>query len=153
MNKKIILGAIISTCIVVMVNSVSAVEYRVVDDHITTVMLSKIEKIDKTLEKCTSFFKNAKRDLKLFPSTQDGKILAEKVTELKTTMVNTPSRPTCIRLILQFIIALIFSIIGTIFGIVFGPLLSLVILILVSPAIILAKIITFIINIISILIP
>jgi len=146
MNKKIILGAIISTCIIVMMSSVSAVEYRVADDHNTTVMLSKI---DKTLEKFTSFFKNIKIDLKLFTSTQDGKFLVEKITELKTTMINNPSRPTCI----GFILGLIFAVIGTIFGIIFGPLLALLILILVSPAIILAKIIVFIVKLISILIP
>lgn len=149
MNKKIIFGAIISTCIIVMMSSVSAVEYKVVDDYNTTVVSSKI---NKTLEKYTSFFENIKTDLKLFTTTQDGKILVEKITTLKTAMINNLSRPTGIGFI-SLIISLILSIIGTIFGIIFGPLLALVIQILVSPAIILAKIIVFIVNLISILIP
>ena len=77
---------------------------------------------------------------------------SEKLTDFKTTILNAP-QPTCIRLILHFIIGLIFSIIGTILGMLFGPILVLIIKIITAPAILLAKIITFIINLITFLIP
>jgi hypothetical protein len=143
MNKKILLAVMISVYIVVMSQSVSAVEYRVLDDHYTTRKLSKIEKIGTTLERCTSFFKNTKKDMKWFTSTQDGKILANKIIDLKTTLVNIPSRPTSIQLIFQFIIALIVSvipivfIIGTTLSGVFSSILTLFIMTLISLAIIL----------------
>ena len=147
----IVLGVFISACIVLMVNSISAVEYRTVIEHNTNEIISEIEngKINNISEKWISIFQKMKLNLR---TTNDIKILSEKFTELKSTINNTP-QPTCIRLILQFIIALIFSIIGTILGILFGPILVLIIKIITAPAIVLAKIILFIINLITVLIP
>ena len=151
MKRIILLGAFISACIVLMVNSTSAVEYRTVIEHNTNEIISEIENgnINNISEKWISIFQKMKLNLK---TTNDIKILSEKFTELKSTINNTP-QPTCIRLILQFIIALIFSIIGTILGILFGPILVLIIKIITAPAILLAKIIIFIINLITVLIP
>jgi hypothetical protein len=50
--------------------------------------------------------------------------------------------------IFNLIISILFAIIGTIIGIVFGPFIALIVTILTAPAIILAKLIEYIINII-----
>ena len=151
MKRMMVLGVFISACIVLMVNSTSALEYRTVIEHNTNEILSEIEngKINNISEKWISIFQEMKLNLK---TTHDTKILSEKLTELKLTINNTP-QPTCIRLIIQLIIALIFSIMGTILGILFGPILVLIIKIITAPAILLAKIIIFIINLITVLIP
>jgi hypothetical protein len=54
--------------------------------------------------------------------------------------------------IFNLIISLIFAFIGTIIGIVFGPFIALIVSILTAPAVILAKLIEFIVNIIFTLI-
>jgi hypothetical protein len=154
MKRIILLVAFISTSIILMANSASAVEYRTVIEHNTNEIISQIEngKINNIPEECFSIFQKMKFNLKDLRTTNDIKILSEKLTELKSTINNTP-QPTCILLILGFIIGLILSIIGTIFGILFGPILVLIIKIITAPAILLAKIIIFIINLITVLIP
>jgi hypothetical protein len=154
MKKIILLGAFISTCIVLMASSASAVEYRAVIEHNTNEIISEIGngKINNIPEKWISTFQKMNINFKNLKTTNDIKILSEKLTELKSTINNTP-QPTCIRLILSIIISLIFSIIGTIFGILFGPILTLIIKIITAPAILLAKIITFIIKLITFLVP
>ena len=154
MKRLILLGVFISTCVILMVNSASAVEYRTVIEYNTNEIISEIEngKINNISEEWISIFQKMKLNFKDLKTTNDIKILSEKLTELKSTIKNTP-QPTCIRLILRFIFSLILAIIGTIFGIIFGPILVLIIKIITFPAILLAKIITFIINLITVLIP
>jgi hypothetical protein len=154
MKRIVLLGAFISASIILMVNSVSALEYRTVIECNTNEMISQIEngKINNIPEEWISIFQKMKLNFMDLKTTNDIKILTEKLTELKSIIKTTP-QPTCIRLILQFIFSLILAIIGTIFGILFGPILVLIIKIITFPAILLAKIITFIINLITVLIP
>ena len=154
MKRIILLVAFISTSIILIANSASAVEYRTVIEHNTTEIICAIEngQINNISEKWNLALQKMKFNFKDLKTTNDIKILSEKLTELKSTIKNTP-KPTCIRLILQFIFSLLLTIIGTIFGILFGPILVLIIKIITFPAILLAKIITFIIKIISALIP
>jgi hypothetical protein len=154
MKRMIVLGAFISISIILMVNSASAVEYRTIIENNTTEIISQIEngKINNIPEGWISIFQKMKLNFKDLQATNDIKILSEKLTELKSTIKNTP-QPTCIRLLLQFIFSLILAIIGTIFGIVFGPILVLIIKIITFPAILLSKIIIFVINLITVLIP
>jgi hypothetical protein len=154
MKRIILLGAFISAAVILMVNSASAVEYSTVIEYNTNEIISQIEngKINNIPEEWISIFQKMKLKFNDIKTTNDIKILSEKLTELKSTIKNTP-QPTCIRLILQFIFSLILAVIGTIFGILFGPILVIIIKLITFPAILLAKIITFIINLITVLIP
>lgn len=147
MNKKILLIVIISTYIIVMSSSVSAVEYRVVDDHNITAVSSAITKIGKTIEKCISFFKNTKREMARFIAVQDGKILAGKLADVRTLLDVIAAEPASIGLMLQFIIGLIASVViivflfGTTLSVLFASFVSLFIVTLVSLGILLIRII------------
>ncbi|VVB61774.1 Uncharacterised protein [uncultured archaeon] len=154
MKRIILLGVFISLSVILMINSASAVEYRTVIEYNTNEIISQIEngKINNMPEEWISIFQKMKLKFNNLKTIYDIKILSEKLTELKSTIKNIP-QPTCIRLILQFIFSLILAIIGTIFGILFGPILVIVIKLITFPAILLAKIITFIINLITVLIP
>ncbi|MHA2431419.1 MAG: hypothetical protein ACXACC_10385 [Promethearchaeota archaeon] len=59
---------------------------------------------------------------------------------------DSESQPVIFGFILKVIVSLFFSLIGTIFGIIFGPILAFIVLLLVSPAILLAKIISFLLS-------
>lgn len=77
---------------------------------------------------------------------------SEPITEFGSKIRSLP-QPTCIRFLLNVIIGLFFSLIGTLFGILFGPLLAFIIKVLTAPAILLSKIILFLINVITFLRP
>ncbi len=146
MDKKLLLIVLICSYFILMTNSASSVEYRVFDDHNTTMMLSKIKKISITIEAFTFFLKITKRDMNRFTLTQDINILTEKITDLKTIQVNNYQK-TSIQLMFQLLIGIIASIviilfiIGTTFSVVIGSFISSLVVILVSIAIILIKII------------
>lgn len=154
MKRILLLGVFISISVILMVNSVSAVEYRTVIEYNTNEIISQIEngKINNIPEEWIPIFQKMRLKFNDLKTTNDIKILSEKLTDLKSTIKNT-LQPTCIRLILQLIFSLILAIIGTIFGILFGPILVIVIKLITFPAILLAKIITFILNLITVLIP
>ena len=148
MKKKIILlGAFMSTCIILMVSSASAVEYRAVVDHNTNEIISEIGngKINTIAEKWISTFQKMKLNFNNLKTTNDINILLEKLTELKSTINNTP-QPAYFHLILRFIMRLI-SIIKTIFGII-GTILILILKIIRAPAILFVRLITVFIHLI-----
>ena len=153
MKKKILFGTIFSICIILLVNTASSLEYKTVNDYNIDLFEAQLNNINKFLE-----------ELK---QTLDGKIinsinliskneiieLSEKILELKISILDNPTLPTFILKILGFILSIIFSLIGTIIGIIFGkifgPLLVLIVRILTAPAVLLAKIIAYIVNLIN----
>jgi len=146
MKKKILFGVISSICIIMLVNTVSAVEYKTVNDYNIDLLESQLDNLNNFIEKIRQTIEDLKINSINFKSKNDIKFLSNELSELKISILDNPSLPTCIRTILGFIIGLLFSIIGTIFGIIFGPLLALFVRILTAPAVLLAKIIAFIVN-------
>lgn len=58
MKKKIIFGAIFSICIIMLVNTSSAVEYKTITDSSTDLLESKLQKIDIIIEKIRQIIKD-----------------------------------------------------------------------------------------------
>ena len=146
MKKKILFGAIFSICIIMLVNTSSAVEYKTVIDYNIDILESKLDKINNLIEKIRQTIEGIKiNSINLEPknAVED---LFDELADLRISILDNPSLPTFIRTILGFIIGLLFSIIGTILGIIFGPLLALFLRILTAPLVLFAKIIAFIVN-------
>ena len=55
-------------------------------------------------------------------------------------------KPTFIQFIMNLIISLIFTIFGTLTGIIFGPMIAFILRLITAPAVILAKIVSFLVN-------
>ncbi|PNX46598.1 MAG: hypothetical protein BV457_04610 [Thermoplasmata archaeon M9B1D] len=143
MKIKILFGAIFSICIIMLVNTSSAVEYKTVTDYNTELLESKLEKIKQIIEDINAKSNNLK-------SLNELQKLSDVLSELKISYFNNPSLLKINWNLPNFILGLILSIIGTIIGIIygkiFGPLTVFLIKILTAPAILLAKIIEFIAN-------
>jgi len=132
---------------IILVNTASSIEYKTVDDYNVNLLKSQLDDINNFIERIHQKFQNYKiysDDLLLI---DDLKEFSNQLSELKISISDNPYIPTCIKTIFGIIIGLIFSIIGTIFGIIFGPVLAFIIRILTLPAVLLAKLIAFIINI------
>jgi len=149
MKKKILFGAIFSICIIMLINTASAVEYKTVNDYNIDLLESQLDNLNNLIEKIRLTIEDLKITSNSVISKNEIKEFSDQLSELKISILDNPSFPTCIRTIFGFIIGLIFSIIGTIFGIIFGPLLSLFVRILTAPAVLLAKLIAFIVNLLT----
>ena len=149
MKKKILLGTIISICIIMLVNTVSAVEYNTVTDYNIDLLELHLDNIYNFIEKIQQTFENLNFHSIDINYRSEIKELSNELSELKISILGDSSLPLFIRTILGFIIGLIFSIIGTIFGIIFGPLLALFVRIITAPAVLLAKLIAFIVNLLA----
>lgn len=153
MNKKILFGATFSICIIILVNTSSAVEYKTVIDYNKNLLESKLENINIFIEKIIQTIENLEVKSIDLKSTNELDDLSYELSELRVSIVDNPSLPKFIFNLLNFIINLLFSIIGTILGIlfgkIFGPLLVLLVRILTAPAVLLAKIIEFIVNLLT----
>ena len=139
MNKKILVGVIFSIFVIIMTSTTTAIEFKTVSDF-------NNDLINQKLENFYQFFKNLESNSNEIELKNKIKELSTNLDDIRISINDNPSLPSCIRAILGFIIGLLFSIIGTIFGIIFGPLLSFMIRILTAPVVLLAKIIEFIVN-------
>jgi hypothetical protein len=128
------------------VNTASSVEYKTVNDYNIDLLETQLDNINKFIEKIRQTFENFEINSNNVIPKNVIKEFSNELSELKISILDNPSLPTCIRTIFGFIIGLIFSIIGTIFGIIFGPLLALFVRILTAPAVLLAKLVGFIVN-------
>ena len=147
MKKKILFGALLSICIIMLVNTTSAVEFKTVNDFNINLWKSNLDYVNNFLEKISKTFVNFKINTNEVLFKNELIEFSKKLHDLKITILDNSTLPKCIRTIFGFIIGLIFSIIGTIIGIIFGPVLALFVRILTAPAVLLAKLIAFIINI------
>ncbi len=147
MNKKSNLLIMISAGILLLANSASAMEYKLLDDQTTIVLPPLNEPIGESLITWASSFNRKNTDTKMFISIQEANIISEKITTLQALRKHSSSQPASIQLIFQIIIALIaivifiiFSI-GTTLSVVAGFVISLCVITLVSIAIFLMKLI------------
>jgi len=153
MKKKILFGAIFSICIIMLVNTSSAVECKTVTDYNIYLLESQLDKLNNLIEKIRQTFEDIKINSISDVSNNDLKEIYDQLSDLKISILGNTSLPNSILNIFGFILSLLLSLIGTIigfiFGKIFGPLLALFVRILTAPAVILAKLIAFIINIFS----
>jgi len=141
MKIKILFGAIFSICIIMLINTSSAVEYKTVTDYNVELLESKSEKIKQIIE-IIDVESNNIESLNELQKLSD--VLSEFNNQsLLRKISNLPN------LILSLILSIIGTIIGIIYGKIFGPLTVFLVKILTAPAILLAKIIEFIINLFS----
>jgi hypothetical protein len=133
-----------------LVNTSSAIEYNTVNDYNTNLLDSKLEYIDIFIVKLRKAIKDLNSISIDSKSTYGLEELSNELSELRNYILDNPSPQIFIRKLLRFIVSLLFSIIGTIFGIligkIFGPLIVLIVRILTAPAVLLAKIIAFIVD-------
>lgn len=146
MKKIILFGTLFSICMIMLMNSASSIEYKIVNDYNIDLLESQLDNINNFIEKIQKTFGTFQiySDDVIFKN--EIKEFSNQLSELKISILDNPSLPTCIRTIFGILIGLIFSIIGTILGIIFGPLLAFVVRIITAPAVILAKLIAFIVN-------
>ena len=146
MKKKILFATLFSISIIIFVNTTSAVEYKTVYDYNIQLWKSQLDNVNNFIEKIRQKFENLNMHLNDVILKNEIKEFSNQLSDIKLLFIEDSTLPTCIRTIFGFIIGLIFSIIGTIFGIIFGPLLAFMIRILTAPAVLLAKLIAFIVN-------
>jgi hypothetical protein len=146
MKKIILFGTLFSICMIMLMNTASSIEYKTVNDYNKDLLESQLDNINNFVEKIQQRFETFEiySDEVIFKN--EIKEFSNQLSELKISILDNPSLPTCIRTIFGILIGLIFSIIGTILGIIFGPLLAFVVRIITAPAVLLAKLIAFIVN-------
>ena len=147
MKKKILFGSIFSICIIMLVNTSSAVECKTVTDYNIYLLESQLDKFNNIIEKIRQTFEEIKINSITDTSSNDIREIYDQLSDLKILILGNTSLPNCILGILGLILSLLLSLIGTIIGIIFGPLIALFVRILTAPAVLLAKLIAFIINI------
>jgi hypothetical protein len=152
MKKRIIIGVCITTLLLLITPTISANQYNKVMEEQNI----RIEKYEQSLQlKLENIInKLSKINLKLVVKQNENEIqsnILKNIQSIKEKQGNTLFLST--GLTANLLLSFILSIIGTIFGIIFGPILALITLIIVSPAIVLAKIIEILVNIIGLIIP
>jgi len=137
-----------------LVNTSSAVEYRSINEYNTNLLESKLLNIDIFIEKIRQIIEDLNLKSIDLKSTNELRELSDDLSELKISYVNNPYLPTVLGNIPGFILGLILSLIGTIIGIIygkiFGPLTVLLVKILTAPAVLFAKIIQFIVKLLTV---
>jgi uncharacterized ion transporter superfamily protein YfcC len=152
MKKSIIIGVCITTLLLLITPTISANQYNKVMEE-QNIIIEKYEqslqlKLENVINKLSKIHPNlvVKQNENEIQSNIIKNIQSIKEKQDKTLFL---SNGLTANLILSFIL----SILGTIFGIIFGPILALITLILVSPAVLLAKFIEILVNIIGLIIP
>jgi hypothetical protein len=123
MKKSIIFGVCITIFVLILTPSISAQQYSIIEESVRSEINDTIEQYDSIIQ------------------TRDNKKSTNEGNEAH-------SEPTIFKFIISTIVSVFFAIIGTIFGMIFGPLLTLLIRVVTAPAILLTKIIAFVINLI-----
>jgi hypothetical protein len=146
MKKIILFGTLFSICMIMLMNTATSIEYKTVNDYNRDLLESQLDNINNFIEKIQQTLGTFEiySDEVIFKN--EIKEFSNQLSELKISILDNPYLPTCIRTIFGILIGLIFSIIGTILGIIFGPLLAFVVRIITAPAVLLAKLIAFIVN-------
>lgn len=117
MKKTILFVTIVSVCIIMLSNSASAMEYRLMHDHTSTEILSVCHMINETLDEWLMIFTATTKDKPWSASTQYEETLIEKIIDVQTTLVVFPDRSAAIPFLFEMIILLVISVIFTIFSI------------------------------------
>jgi len=153
MRKSIIIGACITSILIMLLPIIPANEYH-------QIKKSQITSLENNLQSLYIELNNLYNQVK--KSIMDNEFLSKEKFFLIGNLIKNRHRlidqinngtiHTSLSTIFNLIISLLFALIGTIIGIVFGPFIALIVTILTAPAIILAKLIEFIINLIFTLI-
>lgn len=150
MKKKILFGAIFSICIIMLVNTTSAVEYKTVINYDNNLLESKLENINIFIEKMRKTIEDRKVKSIDLKSTYELGEFSDKLSELRKSIVENTFLPKPVINLLDLLISLLYSMIGTLIGWLLGktigPLIAKLILILTAPAVLFAKIIEFIVD-------
>ena len=135
MKKGIIFGICITTLILLIAPTISAQQYKQVEESI---QIDIKEQIDLLINKVQNIDLNT-NELEYYTDSiyTDFESLKENIKSNEIYAM-----PTVIGFILSTLISLILSILGTIIGMIFGPLLALFVRILTAPAVLLAKLIS-----------
>ena len=82
MNKKILFGAIFSICIIMLVNTSSAVEYKTIIDYNNNLLESKLENINIFIEKIRKTIEDIKVKSIDLKSTNELEELSDELSEV-----------------------------------------------------------------------
>jgi hypothetical protein len=134
-----------------LVNTSSVLEYKTVTDSNNNDSIeSQLESINNFIERIRQTIDDTNFDSLSLESENEIQGLFDKLFEFRISILDSQSLPTYISKILEFILGLIYSIIGTIIGVIFGkifgPKIVLLTKLLTAPAVLLAEIIAFIVN-------
>jgi predicted PurR-regulated permease PerM len=138
MRKEIVIGICLIAAVLMIAPTIPAQEYIQIKNAYDTTIQEQLHEIKTTL-------------LTVRKRTDDPQILQQEtvstLTELKEIIENSDESSFAVSgFIINMIISLFFTLIGTVFGILFGPILSALVLLITSPAILLAKIIEFLLG-------
>ncbi len=139
MKNRIIYGVCAVVFLLCITPTIPAQQYSLVNDTIENDIQNHLNIVMTTLRKMD-------KDESQFEANK--KIAIDSLNEIKQ-MINLDgvnNQPKCFKFIISTLISLIFAILGTLFGIIFGPALVLLIKVLTFPAVLLAKILSFIFN-------
>jgi hypothetical protein len=139
MKGKIIVGVFITTLILLMVPTISAQQYHQVKQAV------KLD-IENQFEQKISLLKKINEPADEININMDQLIdLTDNLKE-EFSVINFDTEPLFIKFLLSTLISLFFAILGTIFGNVFGPFLALLVKLITAPAVLLSKIISFLLE-------
>jgi hypothetical protein len=139
MRKKMICGVCAIAFLLFLTPMIPAQQY-------TQVKKTMIKEFQQQLERTFDTMRSMKED----DSQKEGKkqsILVTFNTQKNVLeMKDLDAKPTCFKFVISTLLSLIFALLGTIFGMIFGPLLALIVKVITFPAVLLAKIIVFLLN-------
>jgi hypothetical protein len=135
MKKELFIGICITVLVLLIAPTVPAQEYTQIENASEEAIQEQYQELQTILLK----------DLELTDEQlQQRQTITATLTNLKEIVENSDESTYVVSgFIMNLIISLLFSLIGTIFGVIFGPILAALILVIVSPALFLAKIIEF----------
>lgn len=136
MKKELFIGVCITVLVLLIAPTVPAQGYTQIENAYEEAIQEQYQELQTSLLK----------DLELTDEQlQQRQTITATLTNLKEIVENSDESTYVVSgFIMNLIISLLFSLIGTIFGVIFGPILAALILVIVSPALFLAKIIELI---------
>ena len=136
MKRKILFGVCLSALVLLVAPTISAQQYTMVKDTYQFEIEEQINQIISLLEGMDG--RSVESDFEIERLVNDFDSLKEDVE-----LIDLDVEPLTIKFLLSTLLSLFFAFLGTIFGNIFGPLLAILVRILTAPAVLLAKIISF----------
>jgi len=148
--KKRIIGIGLISIILLITPIIPASEYNQIIEYQTDVIDENLQDLKTNINQIFDLLEKTRIDGTISFSQNNSIIenFKNAIDDLRNNIEND-SLNLGILPISNLLLSLILALIGTIIGILFGPIIALGIIILVSPALLLAKIITFILDLIN----
>jgi len=148
--KKRIIGIGLISIILLITPIIPASEYNQIIEYQTDVIDENLQDLKTNINQIFDLLEKTRIDGAISFSQNNSIIenFKNAIDDLRNNIEND-SLNLGILPISNLLLSLILALIGTIIGILFGPIIALGIIILVSPALLLAKIITFILDLIN----